>query len=253
MEREQVAASLETARLDRETTNLELVNLIGRAFPLTLAIVDTSAAGARDPAPSDSVRLLASVSRQPEVALARLSDSSSRLDMLDAKSRTAPEVDFSLDAGLWGSDLTAAVPEALLLEDQTATFGDRLRRDLGASAAIHMRWPFLDATVGPARTAREAALEASRVRSQAAERDERAFLLSLFARWTSASRRMHAAQLTSNRAQNNLLKLNSLYAAGATRLLDLLDARRVYDDARQRLAEARWDERLAQFLVEDHK
>ena len=52
------------------------------------------------------------------------------------------------------------------------------------------------------------------------------------------------------RAETNLLRVKSLYVAGATGLLDLLDARRLLDDARERLADARSENRAAQHEAE---
>jgi outer membrane protein TolC len=47
--------------------------------------------------------------------------------------------------------------------------------------------------------------------------------------------------------------VKTLYSAGATPLFDLLDARRVYEDARARFADARADSRALQFEVEDYR
>jgi outer membrane protein TolC len=75
----------------------------------------------------------------------------------------------------------------------------------------------------------------------------------LLAEWRTAARQLDATRQTSERAERNLLKVKSLYSAGATTLLDLLDARRVYDDARERLAAAQEANRAVQFQVEDRK
>ena len=253
LERDQVAADLETTLLDRETARLELQSLVGRDVLRSATIIDPSAASGREPTSSDSTRLLESIERQPEVALARINESTARLDLLDARRSASPQIDVSLDAGLAGTDLTGFVPAGLRASDPDATVGDRLRRDLGASAAIHVRVPFLNSALRPARTAREAAEGASGIRSESAQREQRALALTLLARWKANSRRTAAARTTSDRAEINLLKMKSLYAGGSSSLLDLLDARRVFDEARQRLTEARWDERLARFQVEDRR
>ncbi len=253
LERDQVAADLETTLLDRQTAILDLQSLIGRDLLESATIVDPSAAIGREPTTSDSTRLLDSVERQPEVALARSNESAAHLNLLDARRSGAAQIDLSLDAGLAGTDLTGLVPADLRASDPGATVGDRLRRDLGASAAIRVSVPFLNSARRPTGSAREADVSASGLRSESARREQRTLALSLLARWRSNSRRTAAARITSDRAEVNLLKLKSLYAAGTSSLLDLLDARRVYDEARQRLTEARWEERLARFQVEDRR
>jgi outer membrane protein TolC len=253
LERDAVAAVLEDTRLAARSSTLELLTLLGREVTSSVTILPGDEVHERRPAESDSIRLMISVERQPEVALARAADATARLDLLDARHRTAPHIDLSLDAGLAGADLTQDVPPDLQAVDPSATLADRLRRDLGASVAIHLRLPILDGATAPTGRAREAALSASGVRSKAETVDQRRRALALLDRWRSTFRRVEAARETSDRAETNLLKMKSLYSAGATALLDLLDARRVDDDARQRLAEARWEERMAQFEVEDRR
>ena len=75
-------------------------------------------------------------------------------------------------------------------------------------------------------------------------------VLDLLDRWRSAERRRQEAESMAERAETNLLRGKSLYAAGATGLLDLLDARRTLDDARERLAEARAQCRAARLEAE---
>lgn len=252
LERDAVAASLESTRLTGRTAALELLTLLSRAADSALAILDSEGTRERTPTDPDSIRLMASVDRQPEVTLARAADAAARLELLDARHRTSAQMDLALDAGLAGADLTEAVPKDLRA-DPGATFTDRVRRDLGASAAIHVRLPILDGAAVPASRAREAALSASETRSKAATMNLRRQALALLAQWRSASRRTQAARQTSDRAETNLLKIKSLYSVGAATLLDLLDARRVHDEARQRLADARWEQRMAQFQVEDRR
>ncbi len=250
LERDAAAADVESARLDASSAMLQLEVLVGRDASSPVTIVAPAEAADRPPAAEDSLRLLDTVDRQPEVALARIGEATSRLDLLDARRRTAPEVDLSADAGLAGADLTRAVPEDLRATNPDATFADRLRRDLGASAAIHVRLPLLDGGAPPARRAREAALGASAARTQGEQASQRARLLSLLARWRSAARRVEAARAAGDRADANLLSMKSLYAAGGTTLLDLLDARRTLDEALRRLADARWEARMARFEAE---
>jgi outer membrane protein TolC len=91
------------------------------------------------------------------------------------------------------------------------------------------------------------------VRSAAEAQRQRQETLALLARWRVASQRVEAAQRTQERAGANLLRLKSLYNAGGTRLLDLLDARQVYEEARQRLADARAESRSLRFEAEDRR
>jgi len=205
----------------------------------------------RPPTPEDSVRILASVERQPEIGLARIAEERGRLDILEAKRTGAPTVDFSLDAGLWGSDLTRATPEELRAMDPDATFADRLRRDLGASATVNLRAPLKAAGARQTIEARSIALRAASLRSGGERITQRKVALQILARWRSAYRRLEIAREASVGAERNLLRVKSLYSGGAIQLLDLLDARRVYQDARERLAEARQESRSAQFRAED--
>ena len=145
------------------------------------------------------------------------------------------------------------MPPNLLEENPEATFSDRLARDLGASAAVHVRLPVIDATAKPNTRAREAAQRAEEVRSVAAATRLRQETLTLLARWRVAYRTVEAARRTNERAEANLLRVKSLYSAGATRLLDLLDAQRVYDESRQRLDDAQAENRLLQFEAEDRR
>ena len=148
----------------------------------------------RAPDAADSTRLLATVEGRPELRLAGLQAERTKLDLLDARSAKAPTLDFSLDAGLAGADLTHAVPPDLLAEDPNATFSDRLRHDLGASAALHLRLPVVDATARGSQRARQSALEAQGVRRGGEATRVRAEAIALFERWRVAYRRLELAR-----------------------------------------------------------
>jgi outer membrane protein TolC len=253
LERDAVTSALADTRLAERVTTLDLLTLLGRGADTSLVVVPLGEGQERPPTAADSMRLLESATKQPEVALARTADAAARLDLADARHRTAARVDLAVDAGLAGADLTHVVPPDLKASDPNATLADRLRRDLGASAAVRFRLPILDGAARPSREAREAALRASETRSRSEVLDQRRLALALLARWRSTYERTEAARVTSRRAADNLIRLKSLYSAGATTLLDLLDARRVDDDALERLAEARWEERMAQFDSEDRE
>jgi outer membrane protein TolC len=135
--------------------------------------------------------------------------------------------------------------------DPDATFADRLRRDLGASATINLRAPVKAAGVRQSIQAKTLALRAASLRSGAERITQQRVALEILVRWRSAFRRLETSREASLGAERNLLRVKSLYSGGAIQLLDLLDARRVYQDARERLAEARQESRSAQFRAED--
>ena len=253
LELDAAVTALESARLDARTTALALGTLLGRPDSDSLAVRGSSPLADRGPSAADSTRLLAVVERAPEVLLARTLAARSRLDLMDAQRVKSPTVTVSIDAGLLGADLTHLVPPDLLEQQPDATFADRLRRDLGASAAVHLRLPVADATAGPGVRAREAAVKAQEVRGGAEATRQRQETLALLARWSAAFRRVEAERHTRERAEDNLLRVKSLYSAGGTRLLDLLDARRVYEESRQRLADARAENRSLRFEAEDRR
>ena len=253
LERDAVAAAMEVAKLEAQGTRSDLAGLIGRDGEAALFIREPVDSVGRRPAAADSTALMASIDRQPELAIARAEASLGRLDVLDAQRRNAPAVQVVVDAGLAGADLTRAVPLDLQDSKPGATLGDRLRRDLGASAAVQFQLPLHDRAARPALDARQASLSAARLRGTAAAAAQRRRAVALLAQWHSAWRQLDAAQRTHARAERSLLKVRSLYTAGATSLLDLLDAWRVYTDARDRLVAARQESRMAQLLVEDRR
>jgi len=224
LERNTAAAALEKTRFDARSAEIDLMALLGRPADSTLVIVQPGFPD-RPPGVEDSIRVMASVSRQPEIAIANVAEERARLDVLEARRTTAPTVDLSLDAGLAGTDLTRPVPGDILASNPDATVADRLRRDLGASATINVRG-------GELVTQQKIALE-------------------ILARWRSAYRRLVTAREATVGADQNLLRVKSLYSGGAILLLDLLDARRLYQDAIERHADALQESRSAQFRAED--
>jgi hypothetical protein len=195
--------------------------------------------------------VLAVYDAAPEIAQAQLETQRARLDLDVARRRRETQLTFALDAGLWGGDLTAAVPQALKDEQPGATFQDRLRRDLGASAALKFSLPLSDPAAPHDVSGRAAAGEAAGLRATSVASEARRAALELLDRWREASRRETRARASVALAEENLLRLRSLYASGAATLLELLDARRQLDDTRARLAEARFDARLARLEAEE--
>ena len=253
LERDAVVAATEVAELESRTTSIELAGLLRRGSDTLPGVREPRVGMERAPTVQDSLALLASIDRLPEVAMARAGEALGQLDMQDARHRDAAGVELVLDAGWAGADLTAAVPENLRAVDPGAGFGDRLRRDMGASAAVRIGVPLLDRARAPSLRAREYALAAARVRTAAESQGQRERARVLLAGWSTAWRQLAAAEQTQGRAERNLLKVRSLYTAGATTLLDLLDARRAYADTRDRVLAMREAVRVAQWLVEDRR
>ena len=203
------------------------------------------------PDADDSLRVLAAFLRAPELAQARLDTQRAALELDLARRRRETQLTLALDAGLWGTDLTSSVPADLQVQDPDATFADRLRRDLGASAALKFRLPLVDPARPHDLAGRTAASEAARLRAESAAAEARRSALELLDRWRDAARRAGRGRASVAVAEENLLRLRSLHASGAATLLELLDARRELDDTRARLAEARFDARLARLEAEE--
>jgi outer membrane protein TolC len=245
IERDAVESELLSIGEVRDILARELSELTGRgdAGPALLAEADT--AQDAPPAAADSLDLLARGERSPEVSAARFAEAGARLALEQARRRNAVRVDLALDAGLAGADLTRAVPREFALIHPGATFADRLRQDLGAALSLQFRRPLLDAAAAPAVAAREAALAATASRTAGTLAQRRRETLDLLGRWRAAAGRLELARAARGRAEEHLLRLRSLYAGGASSLLELLDARRQVDDARARLADARFELRVA--------
>lgn len=249
LERNTAAAALEKTEFDERTAEIDLMALMGLEPDSTFEI--RSGFPDRPPDTEDSLRIMASVSRQPEIGIARIAEERARLDILEAKRTTAPTVDLSLDAGLAGTDLTHAVPPDLLAEDPDATLADRLRRDLGASATINVRAPIRGRGARLSTQSKAIALRAAGLKSGGEMVTQRRIALEILTRWRSAYMRLLVSREATLGAERNLLRMKSLYSGGAIQLLDVLDARRVYQDAIERHAEALQESRSAQFRAED--
>jgi outer membrane protein TolC len=250
LERNTAVAALEKTRFNERITEIDLMALMGVQPDSTFLLIEPVFPD-RPPTVEDSIRIMASVSRQPEVTIARIAEERARLDILEARRTTAPTVDLSLDAGLAGTNLTRLVPEDLLVDDPDATFADRLRRDLGASATINVRAPLRGSAARLSTQSKAIALRAAGMRSGAETVTQQRIALEILARWRSAYRSLVAAREATVGADQNLLRVKSLYSGGAILLLDLLDARRLYQDAVERHADAVQESRSAQFRAED--
>ena len=245
LERDAVGSDLIALEADAGALGRELAELTGLGEAVLPRVVEPEAGDDAAPAPADSSALLAWAESAPEVMALRSEEAGERLALESARRKNAVRVDLAMDAGLWGADLTRAVPLELALDHPGATFGDRLWRDLGASLAFEFRRPLWDASAGRAVAAREASLRAATIRTAAAVAARRRAALDLVSRWRTATARLALAQASLGRADDHLLRERSLYAGGAASLLELLDARQQLAEARARLTDARFETRLA--------
>jgi len=252
LERNTAVAALEKTHYDRRTAEIDLLTVLARGADSSIVIREFDFPE-RPPTPEDSVRVLASAEHQPELALARVAEERAHIDMLEAKHTNVSTLDLSLDAGLGGTNLTQAVPDELLAEDPNATFADRLRRDLGASASINFKAPQRGSEERIMAESKAAAARAAGVKRGGEIFTQRKVALEIIERWRAAYRQLEVARQASAGAEQNLLRMKSLYSGGAIQLLDLLDARRVYEEALEREAEARQECRSAQFRAEDRR
>lgn len=249
LERDAVEAALDSTRTGASAARRELAALLGVPVedlppirPTTLAEID--------PMPADSIALLGRFMERPEITIARGQEAQARLDMADVRHQSDLVVGASGDAGIAGTDLTAWVPAEMRAEDPSATFVDRLRQDLGASVSIDFHRGLITPTLGPAVDARRSAAEAAHIRSASTIALQERNALDLLDRWHAASRAFRKTRSTVGRSELNLIRTKSLYIAGAAGILDVLDARRTLDDARERLVDARAQSRNARIEAE---
>jgi outer membrane protein, heavy metal efflux system len=250
LEQNVVRAVLESTSLDLRIATRELGQLLGLP-PGVGALVRTPAPGERGgPTAADSLRLVAGIAHLPEVRAGVLAQARARLDEADATHRRDLRLSLTADAGLAGTDLTRIVTPEMRAEDPQAGLGTRLHRDLGASVGVGFERPLFDATIAPTIEARRAGTAVATREAALLTDTQTRDLLDLLDRWRSAERRLETARIMSEGAETNLLRVKSLYAGGATGILELLDARRILDDAQDQLAEARAQSRNARSEVE---
>jgi outer membrane protein TolC len=230
---------------EREALGLELGRLIGVGGVPAIAPIAADSESEVTPSLDDSLALVAAIESSADLRVARSAVAESEFALDEAHRRNATRVDLSADAGLWGTDLTHAVPEDFALTHPGADFGDRLRRDLGASLALQFHRPLFDPASAPGERAAEERRVAAQRRLDAALAERHRVAEELFARWNVAARRLALARGSLARAEENVLRMRSRYAGGAATLLELLDARQQWDDARARIADARLESRLA--------
>jgi outer membrane protein TolC len=251
LERDDAVSALETTERAAHSIARELARWLAMP-PDSMAEVSTPEDDALGPpGVADSLGALARYGAAPEVAQARIAGERARLDLALARRRRETQLSLALDAGLWGADLTTSVPPNLIETNPNATFSDRLARDLGASAALRFSLPVTDPGARHDVAGRTAAASAADLRAVTAQNEARRQALELLDRWRDASLRVTRARASVALAEENLLRLRSLHASGAATILELLDARNTLDDTRVRLAEARFDARLARLEAEE--
>jgi outer membrane protein TolC len=253
LDRDAMRISLENTGVDLSVAERELGQLLGLGA--------SSAPGIREPRPSedvapaaaDSIALLGSLERAPEVRTRLVTRRDQEIALQEARRKNALRVDGSADAGLAGADLTHVVPPDLKESNPDAGLADRLHRDLGASATVEFHRPFADPRVGPTIEARRRDLEAARLSLENETETQRRVRSDVLTRWEAAARNLALAEHSASQATDHVIKMRSLYTAGASSLLELLDARHVLDDALDRLAEARAESRAARFEAETRR
>jgi outer membrane protein TolC len=253
LERDAAIAEAEVTSRDRESIARQLGRELGQGVDFAPAVREEDESLLGSPSPADSLALLDALQASPEIRLARLGAAERQLDLDAARRHSGWRVDVAADAGLAGSDLTRLIPPDVRLADPNATFWDRLHRDLGASIALQFHRPLLDRSVAATVLARDADARAQDIRGRAAQDAQARLLVELLARWRSAATRYALAQEVAVRAEEHLLRLESLHAAGAANLLELLDARRTHDDAAQRLIDARAEALAARLDAEERR
>ncbi len=251
LERDAAVAAKESAQLEAQLARLELLTLLGRDRDTILVVCEPKTPGSVTAA--DSVAIFEGLTRLPELQLARLSEAQGGIDASETFHRNAATLELSADAGLAGANLTQAVPPDLRAENPGATLGDRLRRDLGASVSLQLHLPIFDPGTRAAADARRFALSGARARSAAELVTQRRLAMGLLERARITARLVAAARETELRATRSLLRMKSLYMGGGATLLDLLDAWRVEQDARERIEDARQQHTFATFQMEDRQ
>jgi outer membrane protein TolC len=225
----------------------ELASLIGRPGDDRIAVRAPAGETGPAPAPVDSAALLARQESLPDVRRAITEEALRRVAIEEARRTKALDIGLVADAGLWGTDLTHAVPPDLA---PGSSFADRLRRDLGASVALEFKRPLTDPARGATILARTASLEAARLKRDALIAEHRRTAFDLLERARTAEAQLALARAAVLRASDNVLRVRSLYAGGGGTLLDVLDARRQLDETRARLADARFEALKARYEAE---
>jgi outer membrane protein TolC len=186
----------------------------------------------------------------PEVAAARhqVEAASASLDI--ARAERKPHLGLLADAGLWGSDTSHAVPPDFVAAHPGATFGDRLRRDLGYSMSVAISWPLTDSGGIRARIARAELAVKQAQQSERATESEAAFELDRARQaMGNAYRQYRLLAGATPAARDAYLEAESRYRGGAASSLEVLDAFAKSIDTAVRAADAELAYRAAEALA----
>ena len=218
-----------------EDARLELNTLLGRpaAAPLE-PFPPADEVPAPPPAPAEEIS-----DSTPEVREARAQASAARADLATARAESKPHLALVVDAGFWGTDTSRLVPAELRAADPDASFGDRVRRDLGYSLGVSLSWPLFDLGGIRARVAQaRIAVRRSDQAVEARRRESRLEWEKAEAAIRTLSREIEILRRAAPDARDSYLATESRYRGGAASTLEVLDAYAAAVDASVRLSEA---------------
>jgi outer membrane protein TolC len=228
----------------RDAARIALNALMGREPAASLALAPLP-----DPeAPSEDADTV--VQAVPDVAEARAQERVADADLATARAEGKPHLSLTADFGFLGSDTTRLVPASLRASDPDATFGDRLRRDLGYSMGLFFTWPAWDFGAIRARL-RQAELKLQSARQNVVFQTSEARRQRALAESTLRNVWEQIRILTdaSPAARDSYLEAESRYRGGAATALEVLDSYAASVDAVVKLAEARSRYRVARALL----
>lgn len=215
--------SAEAAVIDAETrqdgARIALNHLMGRdpdTFLTPAPLPPPAPPAGSSPAPWQSV---------PEIDAAKQAADAASAALEIARAEKKPHLTLLADAGLWGSDTTQFVPTDYAATHPGATFGDRLRRDLGYSVTLNFYLPLTGFGAIRARIAQAALAVEQAQKNQHATETQAAY------EWNLARKVMGRAfrqyQMFSGAepvARDAFLEAESRYRGGAGSSLEVLDA-----------------------------
>ena len=228
-----------------DDARLELNDLMGRrpAAPLELAPLPRPGPAALPDSPAEE--------DVPEVAAARADARAADAALAAARAERKPHLDFSADAGFWGSDTSRLVPLDLKARDPDATLADRIRRDAGYSLRLSLSWSVFDFGAVRARIAQSnLALKQARQKIEVARRDARLKWEQARSAMGTLGREIELLSGASPAARDAALEAESRYRGGAATSLEVLEAYSSAVEAAVKLSDATARYRIARALAE---
>jgi outer membrane protein TolC len=237
-------AALVAAEGAADEARAGLNSAMGRAPSAPLEVVPLPEPGALRPPAADAWRAT------PEIAAAEREVEAAAAASRAAEAQLRPQVTARVDAGLWGSDTTRWVPGDYAASHPGASFGDRLRRDLGSSFTFGFSLPIFDSGVFAARVAESRlALEQARQRV-AAENAGAALRLARAERALERAYGQYQLLVAAEpQARDAYLEAESRYRGGTASYLEVLDAFSASVDTAVAAAQAELAYRTARALV----